>query len=94
MTDISFEKGTRKVNLNFSEFDSPQAAYDAYGTPRSVGEGRKLDGYGDEGEKVYLEGTFLLLRFRRGNVIVTIGGADEKTALLFAGYARDAIAGR
>lgn len=94
-TDVSFEKGANKVNITFSEFDSEHQAYDAYLTPRSAGAGVKLDGFGDEGEKIYAEtGDFVSLHFRLGHIIVTISTRDEKTALRFAAYALDAVKNR
>jgi hypothetical protein len=92
--DASFEKGNRKISISLYEFDTTEEAASAFHSPGSHGSSVKLDKYGDEGEKVYMQtGAFALLLFRHGTVVVSISGPDEKIADRFAKHAFDAVKG-
>lgn len=93
LLSMSFNKGKEAAAISIKQYDDIESAKNDFQSPRSVGTSNKVNGFGQEAEKVFVQGSgFAQLRFRNGNFIVSVFCRNEQLAEKFANYALTAVA--
>ncbi len=94
LTNLVVRNDKKEFYIVIYEYESDKAAKSSFNNPISYGSIVKYEGCGEEGEKVFSNGKFNNLSFRKGRFFVNISSlGEEETANRFAKYASEAIEG-